>query len=185
MSATIEELAVERLQGIPGIREFARRADALWRSTSILDRAWNEATGAMLRTGRSLRELFPDWEAIAIRWSAFVEDTRDFIRDALRWFRAFARGAVEHLNGLARELDEWLGFTAAWSELREWVLRELRAFRSGPTLSERLERTERTAGVTLALLAFGGLAALGTWGYFEWRRARSAQGLRRLLEEGL
>ncbi|MCB9565618.1 MAG: hypothetical protein H6710_00050 [Myxococcales bacterium] len=185
MSATIEELAVERLQGIPGIREFARKADALWRSTSILDNAWDGATTAVLRTGRSLRELFPDWEAISIRWSAFVEDVRAFIGDALRWFRSYARGAVEYLNGLLRELDEWLGFTAAWSELREWVLRELRAFRSGPTLSDRLDATQRTAGATLALLAVGGLTAVGAWGYFEWRRARSAQGLRRLLEESL
>jgi len=179
-------LAVEPFTAIPGIRAFARRVDALWDSTQVFDRAWRGATEQARAAGGAFDELVPDFEAIGVRWSAFVEDVRDLVGDALRWFRASARDAVQHLNGLILELDEFLGLTAAWTELREWVLRELRSLRGGPTVRERLDRVEESAGVTLALVSVATVAGLGLWGWWEWRKARQqaelARGARLLVE---
>lgn len=167
-------LSVEPMHAIPGIRAFARRVDALWESTRIFDRAWNGAAEQMRAAGAAITAAVPDFEAISVRWQAFVADTRELVRDAVRWFRGAARHAVEYVNGLIRELDEFLGITAAWAELREWVLRELRALRSGPTVRERLDRVETSAGVTLGLIGAGTLAGLGLWAWLEWRKAKQA-----------
>lgn len=167
-------LAVEPLRSIPGIRAFARRVDLLWESTQVFDRAWNGAAAQARAAGEVLTGVLPDFEALSIRWRAFVDDVRELVRDALRWFRSSARAAVEYANGLIRELDEFLGLTAAWAELRDWVLRELRSLRSGPTARERLDRVETSAGVTIGLLAAAGLAGLGLWAWLEWRKATQA-----------
>ncbi|HHH28147.1 MAG TPA: hypothetical protein ENK57_07350 [Polyangiaceae bacterium] len=184
MPSILTELSVEPLYGIPGVRAFARRADAFWRSTQIVERAWDGAVDAITRAGGTLSAIIPDWEAVSRRWAAFVEDARNTIGDALRWYRASARSAVQHLNTLIRELDEWLGFTATYAELREWVLRELRSFRAGPTLSERLSRTEQAAGNTLAIVAVTALAGLGAWGYYEYRKATATERLLQSIAAG-
>jgi len=162
------------MRAVAGIRAFARRVDALWDSTRVFDRAWNGAQEQMRATGDALTAALPDFEAYSVRWSAFVADTRELVRDALRWFRSSARDAIAFVNGLIVELDEFLGLTATWTELREWVLRELRALRSGPTARERLDHIETSAGVTLGLIAAGSVAGLGLWAWLEWRKAQRA-----------
>lgn len=171
VEASIESLlSVRTFAEIPGIRAFARRVDDLWDGTEILERAWRRAVTEVESAGAALSSVLPDWEAISVRWAAFVQDVRDFVRDALRSFRATAQYAVEHLNGLLREFNEWLGLSAMWVELREWILRELRAFRGGRTLSERLETVERSAGATLVLVGLAAVGGLGLWGWWEWRK---------------
>lgn len=171
MDETIEDLlSINVLGRIPGIREFARRVDSLWDGTEVLDRAWQRAVNEARGAGRALSSIFPDWEGVAIRWSAFVADVRDFARDAIRSFRATARHTVEHLNQLIREFNEWLGLSAMWVEFREWILRELRSFRSGRTVSERLDHVEQSAGATMVIVAIAALGGLGLWGWWEWRK---------------
>jgi len=168
---TIEDLlSVGVLGRVPGIREFARRVDDLWDRTEILDRAWRRAVTEVQGAGRALTSIIPDWEAVSIRWSAFVADVRDFARDAIRSFRATARHTIDYFNQLVREFNEWLGLGAMWAELREWVLRELRAFRGGRTISERLDNVERSAGATMVVIAIAALGGLGLWGWWEWRK---------------
>jgi len=165
-------LSVEPLRATAGVRAFARRLDTLWESTRIFDRAWNGAVEQMRAAGTPLTAALPDFEALSVRWAGFVADVRDLVRDGVRAFRVAARDTVRYLNELVVELDEFLGLTAAWTELREWVLRELRALRAGPTAAERLDSAETAAGVTLGLIAAGSIAGLGLWAYLEWRKAK-------------
>ncbi|MGE3632244.1 MAG: hypothetical protein AB7P00_20260 [Sandaracinaceae bacterium] len=157
------------LDRIPGIRQFARTVDQLWQRTEVIERAWQGASAQLRDAGTALTSVFPDAEAISVRWSAFVNDVRDFVRSAIASFRATARHTVEYLNQLLREFNEWLGFAAMWTELREWILRELRSFRAGPTLSDRLDEVESSAGATLAVIAVAALGGLALWGWWEWR----------------
>jgi len=167
-------LSVEPMRALGGVRAFARRLDTLWESTRVFDRAWNGAVEQVRAAGAPLTAALPDFEALSVRWAGFVADARELVRDGVRWFRVSARDAVGDLNELIVELDEFLGLTATWTELREWVLRELRALRAGPTARERLDGIETSAGVTLGLLAAGSLAGLGLWAWLEWRKAQQA-----------
>ncbi|MFK7990890.1 MAG: hypothetical protein AB8I08_33025 [Sandaracinaceae bacterium] len=171
MSTSVEDLlAVEPISAVPGIRAFARRLDGLLDGVEVMDRAWQRALGEAEGAGVILTDLFPDWEVLSIRWQGLVDDVRDFAGGSLDAFRATVRDSVEYANQLIREFNEWLGFTAVWSELREWILRELRAFRGGRTLSERLDRVETSAGVTLVLVGLAAVGGLGVWAWWEWQK---------------
>lgn len=181
MPVTVDDLdgllSVPRLDRVPGVRAFERTVQELWDSTEILNNAFDRAAEHAREIGRPIAGIFPDWEAIRVSWDSFVGDVRDFAWGAVSRFRRSTREAVDRLNALIVELDEWLGFTAMWSELREWVLRELRSFRGGRTLRERLDRTEEAAGRTFAIAAVAAtvLVGLGAWiAWVAWKRRTEA-----------